>query len=159
MTESAGSAAVPPQPPERDRTAAGPPIFTVAQATRMLPYLRSTIGSLHAHLSAMRGLREDMRRMEAIGRAPKGELILAADHDALLRLLAGHHAECERLLQDIADRGCQIKDLAAGLCDFPAVIAGRTALLCWRIDEPAIAFYHDERDGFAGRRPLPSDTD
>lgn len=158
MTESPGSAAQPPQDPGHERSAGAPTVFTVAGATRMLPYLRSTLGTVQTHLAAMRTLREQMRRMEAVGRLPEGTLIMAADHGAAMRRMSRHQAECAQLLEQIADRGCQVKDLAVGLCDFPAVIDGRAALLCWRMDEPAIAFYHSEHDGYAGRRPLPPDA-
>jgi len=27
-------------------------------------------------------------------------------------------------------------------------------LLCWKLGEPAIAYWHTEEEGFAGRKPL-----
>jgi len=34
------------------------------------------------------------------------------------------------------------------------VVEGRMVLLCWRLGEPAIAHWHSEEDGFAGRKPV-----
>ena len=51
--------------------------------------------------------------------------------------------------------GIQVKDVDRGLIDFPAVIDGQDALLCWQLGEPRIAYWHTPEDGFAGRRPLP----
>lgn len=50
--------------------------------------------------------------------------------------------------------GVQVKDLRGGLLDFPARRGGRAVLLCWKLGEPGIAFWHDAESGFAGRRPL-----
>lgn len=156
MPEAPGAG--PPPPPEPGQPAKGRAAFTVAEATRLLPYLRDTLATVQSHLAEMRKLYDEMRRMEAVGRTPEGALILAADREATARRLVRHQAECERSLRQIEERGCQVKDLATGLCDFPAVIDGQRAMLCWRIDEPAIAFYHGERDGYPGRRPLPPET-
>jgi len=57
-------------------------------------------------------------------------------------------------LQEIEDTGCLLKDLDAGLVDFPCEFAGREIYLCWKLDEPTIAFWHDPEDGFAGRKPI-----
>ena len=158
MPESPGSEGPTPQPPHPGQPTEGPTAFTVAEATRLLPYLRSTLAAVQSHLADMRKLAGEMRRMEAVGRTPEGSLILAADREATARRLARHQAECERSLRQIQERGCQVKDPSIGLCDFPAVIDGQPVLLCWRIDEPAIAFYHGERDGYTGRRPIPPET-
>ena len=50
--------------------------------------------------------------------------------------------------------GVQVKDLDVGLVDFPAWRAGRVVLLCWKLDEPGIGWWHDIETGFAGREPL-----
>ena len=133
-------------------------MFTVAEANRLLPFLRSALGGARGHLLELRRSEEEMLRIEAVGRTPAGTLILAADHRAAQRRAGEARAECERLLGDIARHGCLVKDLATGLCDFPAVVAGTPVLLCWRMDEPAVAFLHGLRDGFAGRRPIPPGT-
>jgi hypothetical protein len=140
----------------------GPPahrrLFTVAEANRLLPALRAALTAARAHLSEMQAAYREMQALEAVGTRPDGELILAADHRAAAARLAEHEAECQRLLQRIAETGCLVKDLAIGLCDFPAEIDGRPVLLCWRLDEPAVAFYHGYRDGYRGRRPIPPGT-
>jgi hypothetical protein len=60
----------------------------------------------------------------------------------------------ETLIEKIEAFGCQVKDINVGLLDFLARIDGREVLLCWRYDEPRIAYYHDLTGGFSGRRPL-----
>src|SRR5207342_117572 len=50
--------------------------------------------------------------------------------------------------------GIQLKDRRIGLIDFPSELDGRRVLLCWRLGESSVQFWHDEHSGFAGRRPL-----
>jgi hypothetical protein len=60
-------------------------------------------------------------------------------------------------LEQIRNRGVQVKDVRQGLLDFPARRAGRQVLLCWKVGEPSLAYWHDLETGFAGRRPVDDD--
>jgi len=63
--------------------------------------------------------------------------------------------ELARTIDEIAGHGAEVKDIDDGLIDFPALRGGETVLLCWRLGEDEIAYWHTVEDGFAGRRPLP----
>jgi hypothetical protein len=121
-------------------------LFTLAEANQTLPLVRrivEDIARLHDAAVEARG------RMEAL--AQEGKTIRAQEaHDRLEDLvieLTGFIAELESL-------GCQCKDTARGLVDFPARVGGRTVLLCWRRGEPEIKFWHELDAGFGGRRPV-----
>ncbi len=60
------------------------------------------------------------------------------------------------LMAKLEDMGCYYKDWSfdIGLVDFPAIIHGQQALLCWRSDESQVEWFHGYEDGFAGRRPI-----
>lgn len=60
------------------------------------------------------------------------------------------------LMSRLEAMGCHYKDwnFEIGLVDFPAIINGQEALLCWRSDEPEVAWFHGFEDGYAGRRPI-----
>jgi hypothetical protein len=60
------------------------------------------------------------------------------------------------LMGQLEDMGCYYKDwnFEIGLVDFPAIIHGQQALLCWRSDEGEVAWFHGYEDGYAGRRPV-----
>jgi hypothetical protein len=61
--------------------------------------------------------------------------------------------EIHALVHEVQDLGAQVKDLDAGLVDFPARVRGREVLLCWRLGEgDRIAFWHDLESGFGGRK-------
>ena len=50
--------------------------------------------------------------------------------------------------------GVQVKDPETGLCDFPSVREGRPVVLCWKLGEPEVEFWHELDAGLAGRVPL-----
>ena len=54
----------------------------------------------------------------------------------------------------LADRGILLRDSETGLVDFPAERDGERVFLCWRLGEDRVGWYHGERSGFSGRRPL-----
>ena len=58
------------------------------------------------------------------------------------------------ILGKFAEHGVQVKDPDTGLIDFPAEVDGEPALLCWRVGEDRIEFWHTLDGGFAGRRPI-----
>jgi hypothetical protein len=51
--------------------------------------------------------------------------------------------------------GVQVKDVEEGLVDFPALRRGETVLLCWKLGEDEIRYWHTVDGGFAGRQELP----
>ncbi len=55
---------------------------------------------------------------------------------------------------EIQGLGAIVKDLELGLVDFPSLRAGEEVLLCWRVGEDEIHFWHPVGEGFSGRRPL-----
>jgi hypothetical protein len=67
-------------------------------------------------------------------------------------------AKLARELQDVVGEltliGVQLKDADAGLLDFPAVREGVDVLLCWRVGEDAVEWWHGPEDGFEGRRRI-----
>jgi hypothetical protein len=63
-----------------------------------------------------------------------------------------------RKLQDamdqIEDSGCIVKDLDVGLVDFPAMLGEEQVLLCWKLGEQRIEYWHRVEEGFSGRKPI-----
>jgi hypothetical protein len=57
-------------------------------------------------------------------------------------------------VEQIDAAGAQIKSLEEGLLDFPALRDDEEVLLCWKLGEDEIAYWHGVDEGFAGRKPL-----
>jgi hypothetical protein len=87
---------------------------------------------------------------------------ITIDYQSVARV----RAEYNRLISQIKDAldrihatGCVVKDLDAGLLDFPAILKDEEVYLCWRVGEDRIRFYHRQDEGFAGRKLIdPEDT-
>jgi hypothetical protein len=68
--------------------------------------------------------------------------------------LSRRATELAGALEEIQELGVVVKDLDTGLVDFPSVREGRDVLLCWRLGEDRVAYWHGYDDGFAGRQPI-----
>jgi hypothetical protein len=55
----------------------------------------------------------------------------------------------------IHELGALVKDLDEGLVDFPARRGEEEVLLCWRLGEDEVAYWHGLDEGFSGRKSLP----
>jgi hypothetical protein len=62
--------------------------------------------------------------------------------------------ELEGCIAGLNALGVLVKDAETGLLDFPAVRGGESVLLCWRIGEEAVEWWHGLEDGFAGRKRI-----
>ena len=128
--------------------------FTPEEANAALEHVRPLAEQLVScrgeHVAALERQEELEARIRGNGGGiPPAQLADAtAEVDTLARRLA-------KLVDEIAGHGAEVKDLDTGLLDFPARRRGETVLLCWRVGEDEIGFWHGTDDGFAGRRPLP----
>lgn len=57
-------------------------------------------------------------------------------------------------LAEIEAIGVQVKDLDIGLLDFPCVVDDQTVLLCWKLGEERIEYWHGLEEGFRGRKKI-----
>jgi hypothetical protein len=64
------------------------------------------------------------------------------------------HTEMLALIEAVQKHGCIVKDLDLGLVDFPALRGGQLVNLCWKMDEPTIAFWHGMDEGFGARKSI-----
>lgn len=125
-------------------------LFTVEEANRTLPLVRRIVEDV---VQSHRRWREKILEFDLITSAnPAGEKrdrAEALEHEAqqLSREIDGFQAELEAL-------GIQLKDRRLGLVDFPSDLNGRVVLLCWRLGEPEVRFWHEVDAGYAGRQPL-----
>lgn len=57
-------------------------------------------------------------------------------------------------IDHIASLGGSVKDIEAGLVDFPGIIDGQDVWLCWKRGESQVFFWHPLHAGAAERQPL-----
>jgi len=127
----------PDQPEPQDRR------FTLDEANAMLPELREWLAKMREARQVM--LRSGERVKSSVagnGGGPAGQ----------------EYTDAVRILREGVERlsaeGIILRDVEAGLVDFPSEREGRLVFLCWRLGEDDVAYWHDVDTGFPGRRPL-----
>ncbi len=119
----------------------------------MLPELRPLAEQM---VAAKHAFDEAQERSDQVGRriAGNGGGIPPAELGALEEDIRERAGELAEAVSGIQALGVLVKDLDTGLLDFPSIREGEEVLLCWRLGEDAVAFFHGYEDGIAGRRPL-----
>ena len=127
--------------------------FSLEGANRLLPRLGAILERL---IAVRREMVEKQTRMEELRAHVRGNGA-TAEGRAFAKLkeeLEAMARELRQGLEEIEGLGCLIKDLEIGLIDFPALRGEQEVLLCWRLGEERIAFWHGAEEGFSGRKPL-----
>jgi hypothetical protein len=131
-----------------------PKTFTVQQAQALLPVLKSLLKS------AMNG-KKLVEQFEKELQDLRHRILLTGGLSVDVTNLAGRRAERDKAMQEIKDAlaevhaiGVQVKDLDIGLLDFPCAVENEVVLLCWRLGEEKIEYWHSQEEGFKGRKPI-----
>ena len=121
-----------------------------AALERVRPLVERMVEQRREHLEALERQEELEQRIRGNGGGiPPATLAdTAAEVDRIARSLA-------QTVDEITTHGAEVKDLDEGLVDFPALRQGETVLLCWKLGEDEIRYWHHIEDGFAGRQELP----
>jgi hypothetical protein len=123
--------------------------FTVEQANATLPLVRRIVEDIVAQHRVWREKILEIDLVASAGRASD-----AAQTERLEREAQGVAREIENCRRELDELGIQLKDPRLGLIDFASTMGDRPVLLCWRLGEPEVRFWHDPDSGYAGRQPL-----
>jgi hypothetical protein len=125
-------------------------MYTVEQATRTLPLVRKIVEDI---VEQHRRSREAILELDLVAST-------ARDDDppdraeVLKRKVQSLARERDAYQRELDDLGILLTDPRLGLVDFPSEMNGRRVLLCWRLGEPEVQYWHEVDAGFAGRQPL-----
>lgn len=129
-------------------------IFTLDEAQRLLPVLESLLKKAMRNKEELRDADGQIENLTNRIFLNGGTLVNIVEAQAM------KHSR-ERALQRVKDAvseidaiGVQVKDLDMGLLDFPCEVEGETILLCWKMGEHKIAFWHGTSEGYKGRKPI-----
>lgn len=127
--------------------------FSPEEANAELEHVRPLVERMVAHRRAHVAALEQQEALEARIKGNGGGIppAVLADATATVEREARSLA---RAVDAIAEHGAEVKDLDEGLVDFPALHRGETVLLCWKLGEDEVRYWHRVEDGFAGRRPV-----
>lgn len=131
-------------------------IFTRAEVNALVPQLTAAFRLM---LQLRTELRTKHTELEQLGFAPTwATLRTPAEVPPHVR---GAHGQFLALAMAMAEQyeaivatGARVKDPETGLCDFPCLRDERVVLLCWRLGEPAVGFWHELDGGTAERQRL-----
>jgi hypothetical protein len=127
--------------------------FTLEQANAMLADVRPLTERMVAHRREVATLLAHRAELTSTIAGNGGDL----DPGELARVEADIAEQAKgvaRCVNEIHGLGAQVKDADEGLVDFPARRGDEEVLLCWKLGEGEIRFWHDLEEGFAGRRPV-----
>lgn len=128
--------------------------FTVEEANELLPLVRPLAEELVKVYQRLQRTEQRVTPLRAAV-AGNGSVRMHERLRELERATAGARSQARSLAEQIEALGAEVKDLGLGLVDFPAQRHGETVLLCWKVGESEIGYWHGLEEGFAGRRPLP----
>jgi|SRR5579864_712320 len=128
--------------------------FTPDEAQTLLPVLRALL------TRAIEG-KQIMEAWEKESQDLNHRILLSGGLFVDIGKAARKRAERDKAIQGTKDAlaeieaiGVQVKDLDTGLLDFPCIVDDQVILLCWKLGEEKIEYWHGLEEGFRGRKRI-----
>jgi hypothetical protein len=128
--------------------------FSLDEARTLLPVLESLLKRAVDGKQTAESIEGDLQALNQRIFVSGGMMVQVAE-------VAKQRVQRDRAIQQAKDAvaeidsaGVQVKDLDKGLLDFPYRLGGETVLLCWKMGEKDISYWHSTEEGFRGRKPL-----
>ena len=128
--------------------------FTLDEAQSLLPVLK-------ALLARAVGGKQIVEESEKESQDLNHRILLSGGLFVDVPKIARRRAERDKAVQTTRDAlaeieaiGVQVKDLDIGLLDFPCVVDDQIILLCWKLGEEKIEYWHGLEEGFRGRKRI-----
>jgi hypothetical protein len=128
--------------------------FTLDEAQSLLPVLESLLKRAIEGRRSAQSVESNLNNLTQ-------RIYLAGGMRVNSASIAKQRAEMEELLKQVRESiaeidaiGVQVKDIDSGLLDFPCRMDDQVVLLCWRMGEPGIKYWHSIEAGFQGRQPV-----
>ena len=124
--------------------------YGIDEANARLEELRPLLEQLRADRDAVAERQGELLKARAGNGSDQHALELRAREERLREIVR----RMERAVARLEGWDVTLRDIPSGLIDFPALASGRPIWLCWRLGEGPIEWWHEQSDGFGGRRPL-----
>ena len=131
-----------------------PRFFTLAQAQRALPAVEKALREALYYRSEHQKADEEFRGFTQNIMMMGGTQVDHGRVNAIKTRKDQSLVGLKRKFEEIQETGCLVKDLDAGLIDFPTLYKEQEVYLCWRFGESAIEFWHGVEEGFRGRKKI-----
>jgi hypothetical protein len=134
--------------------------FTVGDVDALVPTLERIFVDVLQLRAGLRALENKLERANV--RMSREELLESDDGSPEVRrakaLFRGYYEALSDQLARVKALGGEVKDVEIGLVDFPSVRLGEEILLCWRLGEKRVEYWHPVDGGFASRRPVDAEV-
>jgi hypothetical protein len=128
--------------------------FTLEEAQSLLPVLESLLKRAIEDKEAAEEVGGDLSNLARRIYLSGGMRVNVEKVANQRKEMEDHLLRVRESVAEIDSIGVQVKDLEAGLLDFPCRLDDQVVLLCWRRGETAIEHWHTVEQGFQGRQPV-----
>ena len=121
--------------------------FTLEEANSLLPYISKIllhIMKINNNINTLYSVSVDY---EDELKAVKNEINMNKNFHRL-------YYHLYRKIETLSDMGCIVKDADLGIVDFYSIYNEKEILLCWKLGERQIKYWHYPEDGYVGRMPV-----
>jgi hypothetical protein len=131
-----------------------PRTFTPEEANEALVELRPIVERMVQHRRNLTAAQVEQAELVTRIAGNGGDMVPSDLHEAAdtIQREAAAISECAERINAV---GAEVKSLEEGLLDFPARRGDEVVLLCWKLGEDEIHYWHRVDEGFGGRKPLP----
>ena len=126
--------------------------FTLSEAQMLLPVLEALLTRVQAATVRGEELEDEMERLTH-------RIFLAGGMHVNVAEAARRRAEREKMaesvksaVEEIEAIGVRVHEVTSGMLDFPCLVNGQTVLLCWRLGEPTVQYWHADEEGAGEKR-------
>ena len=134
--------------------------FTVGEVEALIPTLERIFIHMLQIRAGLRGIETQLERANV--RMSREELLESDDGPPEVRrakaVFRGFYEALSDEIERVRDLGGEVKDVESGLVDFPGLRRSEEILLCWRLGEKKVGFWHSVEGGFASRHPIDADV-
>ncbi|MDX6401269.1 MAG: hypothetical protein QOF27_1875 [Gaiellaceae bacterium] len=128
-------------------------VFTLEEANAKVAELRPIVERMVQHRRNLTAAQ--VRQAELVTRiAGNGGDMVPSDLHDLAETIQREADAISDCAEKINREGAQVKSLEEGLLDFPAKRGDEDVLLCWKLGEDEIRFWHGTDEGFSARKRL-----
>ena len=129
-------------------------MFTLEEANAALTELRPIVERMVEHRRNLTAAQVQQAELVTRIAGNGGDMVPSDLHEAAdtIQREAAAISDCA---ERINAAGAEVKSLEEGLLDFPARRGDEVVLLCWKLGEDEIRYWHRVDEGFGGRKPLP----
>ncbi len=128
--------------------------FSLEEAQTLVPVLESLMKNAMEAKGTAETIAQELQSLSQRIFMNGGTLVRIAE-------VAKQRARQDKAVQQVKDTlaeidsiGVQVKDLDAGLLDFPCRLGDDIVLLCWKMGETEIQHWHTMESGFSSRKAV-----